>query len=114
MLREQIRQSRQFLFLTELEEPIIWDTENPQCYELQTVLYRNQEILQKECQTVGFRTIELLPDKGLLLNGRKLKLNGVCEHHDLGVSWCCISQKSYGEKISYSETDGCECGSAGA
>ncbi len=87
------------LFLTELEEPIIWDTENPQCYELQTVLYRNQEILQKECQTVGFRTIELLPDKGLLLNGRKLKLNGVCEHHDLGCLGAAFHKKAMERKF---------------
>ena len=45
---------------------------------------KEQEILQREIQTVGFRTLDFSPETGFSLNGRKLKLNGVCEHHDLG------------------------------
>lgn len=87
------------LFQTEIEEPEIWDVENPQCYELQTVLYRKQEILQKERMTVGFRTMELAADKGFLLNGRKLKLNGVCEHHDLGCLGAAFHKKAMERKF---------------
>ena len=36
-------------------------------------------------QNIGFRTITLDPDKGFFLNGQSMKLNGVCEHHDLGA-----------------------------
>lgn len=36
-------------------------------------------------QNIGFRTITLDPDEGFILNGSHMKLNGVCEHHDLGA-----------------------------
>lgn len=36
-------------------------------------------------QNIGFRTITLDPDKGFILNGTRMKLKGVCEHHDLGA-----------------------------
>jgi beta-galactosidase len=68
----------------QVASPECWDVEHPTCYTLQTVLKRRGEVLQQEAQTVGFRTLEFSPQEGFLLNGRKVKLNGVCEHHDLG------------------------------
>ncbi len=64
--------------------PKIWDVESPICYQFEVRLCSQAGILQTEVCTVGFRTCEFLPEQGFLLNGRKLKLNGVCEHHDLG------------------------------
>lgn len=67
-----------------ISRPKQWDIENPVCYGLRAEFFRNGEKLQTECVTIGFRTVEFDPDLGFLLNGRKVKLNGVCEHHDLG------------------------------
>lgn len=68
----------------QIESPACWDIEHPDCYTLQTSLYLQGRLLQREEQTVGFRTLEFSSQRGFLLNGRKVKLNGVCEHHDLG------------------------------
>lgn len=62
----------------------LWDPEHPAVYDLETSLFLDGECVQKETCTVGFCTKEFLPEKGFLLNGKKVKLNGVCEHHDLG------------------------------
>lgn len=43
------------------------------------------EKMESIVQRIGFRTIKLDPNEGLFLNGRKMKLNGTCEHHDLGA-----------------------------
>ena len=59
--------------------PRVWHVDTPNIYTLQTEL-GDQVILQN----VGFRTLELTTDRGLLLNGEPLKLHGVCLHHDLG------------------------------
>lgn len=70
-----------------VENPLLWSTEEPHLYRLTTELISactNQKI-ESITQNLGFRTIQLDPDKGLLLNGKKMKLNGVCEHHDLGA-----------------------------
>jgi beta-galactosidase len=42
-------------------------------------------IIDTVYNTVGFRTIEFSPENGFFLNGRKIKMNGVCLHHDLGA-----------------------------
>lgn len=68
----------------DVRHPLLWDTEHPYRYQLWVSLFCDGRFLQQERYTVGFRTIAFLPDQGFLLNGRKLKLNGVCEHHDLG------------------------------
>lgn len=72
------------LFQSSIKNPQIWDVEQPICYELSVTLKKGEAILQREIQTVGFRTLDFSPKTGFSLNGRKLKLNGVCEHHDLG------------------------------
>ena len=56
-----------------------WSIGNPFCYTLETLM-GDQMIREK----VGFRTLELTTDRGLLVNGEAVKLHGVCLHHDLG------------------------------
>lgn len=73
-----------FLFEATVKNPREWDVESPVCYELKTELRKDQVLLQTEIQTVGFRTFAFSSRHGFFLNGRSIKLNGVCEHHDLG------------------------------
>jgi beta-galactosidase len=63
----------------------IWDIENPVLYTLKSELVDNGTVIDTEYNTVGFRTVEFSPNNGFLLNGRQVKLNGVCLHHDLGA-----------------------------
>ena len=42
-------------------------------------------LCQSVKQRIGFKSVVFDHDKGLILNGKKLKINGVCEHHDLGA-----------------------------
>ncbi|WP_338787041.1 glycoside hydrolase family 2 TIM barrel-domain containing protein [Metabacillus sp. FJAT-53654] len=81
--------NQQVLFL---EDPLLWSTDEPNLYQLITRLHvknndKNQSLEEIEAisQNIGFRVIELDPQNGFQLNGRKMKLNGVCEHHDLGA-----------------------------
>lgn len=69
-----------------IPDPALWDVEDPQCYRLSVELCRQgrEDVIDGQDITVGFRTIELTTDKGLFLNGRHVKIHGVCEHHDLG------------------------------
>ena len=57
-----------------------WDVTAPYRYRLVTSLDSATE------QTpMGFRDIQMDPERGFFLNGRNMKLNGVCLHHDLGA-----------------------------
>ncbi len=69
-----------------VREPKLWDIEDPQCYRLsvELCLQGHEDVIDSQDITVGFRTVELTTDRGLFLNGRHVKIHGVCEHHDLG------------------------------
>ena len=68
-----------------LKNPRIWDIDNPTVYTARVSLCRYGEVLDVEETIFGCRICVFLPEQGFLLNGRKVKLNGVCEHHDLGA-----------------------------
>lgn len=72
--------------VTTIKSPHLWDIEAPYCYTLLVELHRAGRAfaIDQEEITVGFRTAEFTCDRGFLLNGRQVKLHGVCEHHDLG------------------------------
>ena len=63
-----------------LEHPRLWSCDSPNRYVLETAL--GAQVVR---QSVGFRQIELTPDRGMRLNGQPVKLHGVCLHHDLGA-----------------------------
>ncbi|MDE6750008.1 MAG: DUF4982 domain-containing protein [Lachnospiraceae bacterium] len=63
----------------------LWDVDSPVLYTLRTELVINNEVIQQEEERIGFKHVEYDAQKGFFLNGRHMKLNGVCEHHDLGA-----------------------------
>lgn len=71
----------------QVSSPHLWSVDHPYLYTLITRLESmtsGEVVLEQRKQCLGFRHIEMDPEQGLQLNGQKLKLNGVCEHHDLG------------------------------
>lgn len=87
--------------------PRIWDTRDPACYELRVALYdgshkeATEEIhsVEEESITVGFRTMEFDSGLGFLLNGRRVKVHGVCEHHDFGCLGAVFSVEAMRRKF---------------
>ncbi len=63
----------------------LWDIDSPNLYTANiTLLDENDNALDNTSVKFGARTIEFTADYGFFLNGRHVKLNGVCNHHDLG------------------------------
>lgn len=63
----------------------LWDVDTPVLYTLRTELFIECRMVQSREDKFGFRYTKFHPEYGFFLNGRNLKLNGVCEHHDLGA-----------------------------
>jgi len=61
-----------------------WDMESPALYTLRTELFAEGRRMDAVDTRFGFRAAEFTPDRGFFLNGRPVKLHGVCLHHDLG------------------------------
>lgn len=67
---------------TTLKNPILWDIENPYLYTLETEVYEEGELIEKAETKFGIRNIRFDCDKGFFLNGRNVKIKGLCCHHD--------------------------------
>lgn len=67
-----------------IETPLLWEVDAPFLYEAVTLLYDQDTLIDEVHTFFGIRTAVFDVDKGLLLNGRQVKLNGVCIHHDGG------------------------------
>ncbi len=71
----------------------LWDLDTPNLYEAHvTLLDESGEAVDNVVVPFGARTIQFTPDKGFLLNGRQQKLNGVCNHHDLGSLGAAVNE----------------------
>lgn len=69
----------------EIQKPKLWDTETPTLYRLEVSLLKGEELLDKQIESFGVRTISADGKNGFLLNGRPLNLRGTCLHHDNGI-----------------------------
>lgn len=78
-------ESHAFVQQVELENPKLWDIRTPNLYTAVTRLYVGEKQVDEYLTTFGIRTIRFHPEKGFFLNGRSMKLKGVCFHHDLGA-----------------------------
>lgn len=82
-----------------VKEPVRWDVERPALYTVRTQLWKDAALCQQEENRIGFRSVTFSPEGGFFLNGRKLKLNGVCEHHDLGALGAAFSPVAMRRKL---------------
>ncbi len=64
--------------------PQLWDTEHPNLYQAVSGIDIRRQIIDDKKTTFGIRQIEFKPDTGFWLNGKNLKLKGVCLHNDMG------------------------------
>lgn len=62
-----------------------WDIDDPYLYTLKTEIIKNGESVYERVERVGFKTVKFTTDDGLFLNGRHIKINGACMHHDMGA-----------------------------
>ena len=70
----------------EIPNPKVWDLDTPYLYTLRAQLLREDGTVADEVsEAFGFRTIEIGPEYGLKLNGRKVLLKGYANHHTLGA-----------------------------
>ena len=88
--REPVTDTQSFT----IDTPHLWDVDDPYLYTLKTTILCAGEILDSFTEKVGFRTIAFTPDKGFFLNGRSLKINGACQHHDLGALGSAFNKKA--------------------
>ena len=68
-----------------VKKPHRWDLDSPYLYTLKAELYCDGKRIDASSSSVGLRTLQFDANKGFALNGRWMKVKGVCLHHDAGV-----------------------------
>jgi len=77
-----------------VNQPKRWDIDHPYLYTLVTEVLENDLAVDRYTTPFGIRTIGFDKEKGFSLNGRHLKLQGVCDHHDLGALGTAVSRRA--------------------
>jgi beta-galactosidase len=69
-----------------IENAKLWSCDTPYLYTAEVTLYDNEGMVADQIrEPFGVRTIEMNPQHGLLVNGKKVLLQGFANHHTLGA-----------------------------
>lgn len=77
----------------EIKNPRLWDLQNPHLYQAVATLYSENMIIDNDTTTFGVRTIEFSRE-GFFLNGKQIKIKGVCLHNDLGALGAAVNYRA--------------------
>lgn len=91
----------------EITNPVLWSVENPHLYKVVSRVKLDGEIIDEEETSFGIRSFEFDAKKGLLLNGEHIKINGVCNHHDLGCLGAAVNTRAIERQLEILKEMGC-------
>jgi beta-galactosidase len=90
-----------------ISSPALWSIEDPSLYRAVTQLIRNGKVYDEYATTFGIRYFEFDADNGFLLNGKRVKINGVCNHHDLGCLGTAVNFRALQRQLEILKNMGC-------
>jgi beta-galactosidase len=93
--------------LLTVNHPRLWDLKNPVRYVAVTTVEQDGKIVDHYEVPFGIRTIRFDPDQGFFLNGEPVRINGVCDHHDLGALGAAINPRALERQIQLLQEMGC-------
>jgi len=79
--------------------PRLWTITKPELYLAVTTLQEGGRTVDRYETTFGIRTVRFDPAGGFILNGTRVPLNGVCNHHDLGALGTAINVRALERQI---------------
>lgn len=89
------------------KNPSLWSPENPALYTVQTEVKVGGKVVDTYETEFGFRYFEMTTDKGAYLNGEKVKLKGVCMHHDQGALGSAAYRRAIERQVDILKEMGC-------
>lgn len=90
-----------------VNSPQLWSTENPVLYQLRSTVYVNGKPVDDITTPVGFRNVRFDADKGFFLNGKNMKLKGVCIHDDAGALGSAVPKDVWRRRLIILKEMGC-------
>ena len=82
-----------------LPRPQLWSIEQPHRYVVTTSVEQAGKMLDSYETPFGIRTIQFTANNGFLLNGKRVAIKGVCDHHDLGSLGSAINVRALERQV---------------
>jgi hypothetical protein len=99
--------SRRLVQEFEIARPRPWSVEDPYLYSLQTTVKEGERVADRSVTRVGVRTLTFDPDNGFFLNGKNMKVKGVCLHHDAGALGSAAPREVWAHRLETLKALGC-------
>ena len=89
-----------------VEKLELWTPDAPYLYTAESKVYEGNVVKDESVTPFGIRSIEIIPNKGFFLNGKKTVFKGVCNHHDLGPLGAAVNDAAIRRQIHHITTLG--------
>jgi len=82
---QEVSKNKKDSQILSVSSPCLWDVGAGNLYLVKSELFKDGELVDVVTNRFGFREVKMSPNGGFVINGRRIKLFGVCQHHDLGA-----------------------------
>ncbi len=90
-----------------VNSPALWSVDAPHLYTLHSTITSGKKIIDETETSFGVRKIEYSAINGFMLNGKHIKMNGVCLHHDGGCVGAAVPEKIWVQRLKLLKQMGC-------
>ena len=90
-----------------IHQPKLWSVKLPNRYLAVTLVEQAGRLVDSYETPFGIRTIQFTDTNGFLLNGERVPLNGVCDHHDLGALGSALNVRALERQLQILQDMGC-------
>jgi beta-galactosidase len=97
----------EFVQHMEVKRPMLWSTANPRLYTVRSTVHESGRIVDSYDTPIGIREAVFDADRGFLLNGDPVKLNGVCIHHEAGCVGAAVPERVWERRLEILRDMGC-------
>lgn len=87
--------------------PSLWSVELPSMYSLHSIILEKGKVVDELVTPFGIRDIRFDANNGFLLNGKRVKMNGVCLHHDAGSVGAAVPETMWVRRLQLLKEMGC-------
>lgn len=91
----------------DVDNPLLWDLENTNRYLAKISVTLGSNLQDEYNAPFGFRTIKFTHDNGFLLNGKRVQIQGTCNHHDLGALGSAVNIHALKRQLAILKQMGC-------
>ncbi len=87
--------------------PRLWSVEDPYRYTIETQIFSGGELTDTYETVCGIRSFYFDAEQGFILNDKNVKINGVCQHHDLGCLGSAVNKRALERQLQMLKDMGC-------